>query len=216
MSIIDDLNALGSLMMQKGLVAGPGGNTSARDGEIMVCTPSGYDVDRVPDGQWSTVNIETGEHLSGPRPTSEWEMHQMCLKARPDVSVICHAHPPRAVGLVAGGMEILPFTPDFIAYVDHITYLEFIKPSSTEIAKAVAEAVAAGTDAVSLRNHGFVTLGINWRDAYNKMLIIEDGALLQMAAIAAGVPTPLDDEQIAHVRGMEAEAFRRKVIEEEA
>ena len=216
MSIIDDLNALGSLMMQKGLVAGPGGNTSARDGDVMVCTPSGYDVDRVPDGQWSTVNIETGEHLSGPRPTSEWEMHQMCLKARPDVSAICHAHPPRAVGLVAGGMEILPFTPDFIAYVDHITYLEFIKPSSTEIAKAVAEAVADGTDAVSLRNHGFVTLGINWRDAYNKMLIIEDGALLQMAAIAAGAPTPLNDEQIAHVRGMEVEAFRRKVIEEEA
>ena len=216
MSIIDDLNALGSLMMQKGLVAGPGGNTSARDGDVMVCTPSGYDVDRVPDGQWSTVNIETGEHLSGPRPTSEWEMHQMCLKARPDVNAICHAHPPRATGLVAGGMEILPFTPDFIAYVDHITYLEFIKPSSTEIAKAVAEAVADGTDAVSLRNHGFVTLGINWRDAYNKMLIIEDGALLQMAAIAAGVPTPLDDEQIAHVRGMEVEAFRRKVIEEEA
>ena len=216
MSIIDDLNALGSLMMQKGLVAGPGGNTSARDGDVMVCTPSGYDVDRVPDGQWSTVNIETGEHLSGPRPTSEWEMHQMCLKARPDVSAICHAHPPRAVGLVAGGMEILPFTPDFIAYVDHITYLEFIKPSSTEFAKAVAEAVADGTDAVSLRNHGFVTLGINWRDAYNKMLIIEDGALLQMAAIAAGAPTPLNDEQIAHVRGMEVEAFRRKVIEEEA
>ena len=216
MSIIDDLNALGSLMMQKGLVAGPGGNTSARDGDVMVCTPSGYDVDRVPDGQWSTVDIETGKHLSGPRPTSEWEMHQMCLKSRPDVSAICHAHPPRAVGLVAGGMEILPFTPDFIAYVDHITYLEFIKPSSTEIAKAVAEAVADGTDAVSLRNHGFVTLGINWRDAYNKMLIIEDGALLQMAAIAAGVPTPLDDEQIAHVRGMEVEAFRRKVIEEEA
>ncbi len=79
MSIIDDLNALGSLMMQKGLVAGPGGNTSARDGDVMVCTPSGYDVDRVPDGQWSTVDIELGKHLSGPRRTSEWEMHQMCL-----------------------------------------------------------------------------------------------------------------------------------------
>ncbi len=132
------------------------------------------------------------------------------------MSVICHAHPPRAIGLVAGGMEILPFTPAFIAYVAHITYLPFIKPSSTEIAEAGAAAMAGGTSAVSLRNHGFVTLGINWRDAYNKMLIIEDGALLQMAAIAAGNPTPLDDEQIAHVRGMEVEAFRRKVIEEEA
>ncbi|HUU93488.1 MAG TPA: class II aldolase/adducin family protein [Phycisphaerae bacterium] len=215
MSVIDDLNALGSLMMQKGLVAGPGGNTSARDGSRMVCTPSGFDVDRVPDDKWAVVDIETGKHLSGPRPTSEWEMHLMCLKARPEMHAICHAHPPRAVGLVAGGMEILPFTPDFIAYVDHITYLPFIKPSSTEIAEAVGEAMADGTSAVSLRNHGFVTLGINWRDAYNKMLIIEDDALLQMAAIAAGNPTPLNDEQIAHVRGMEVEAFRRKVIEDD-
>jgi hypothetical protein len=37
-----------------------------------------------------------------------------------------------------------------------------------------------------------------------------------MAAIAAGNPTPLNDEQIAHVRGMEVEAFRRKVLEEDA
>ena len=215
MSVIDDLNALGRLMMEKGLVAGPGGNTSARDGSHMVCTPSGFDVDRVPDDKWAIVDIETGKHLSGPRPTSEWEMHLMCLKARPEMNAVCHAHPPRAVGLVAGGMEVLPFTPDFIAYVDHVAYLPFIKPSSTEIAEAVAAAVADGTNAVSLRNHGFVTLGINWRDAYNKMLIIEDDALLQMAAIAAGNPTPLNAEQIAHVRGMEVEAFRRKVLEQD-
>ena len=168
MSAIDALKELGRLMMAKGLVAGPGGNTSARDGDRMVCTPSGFDVDRVPDEAWSVLDLETGQVLSGPRPTSEWEMHQLCLKARPDAGVICHAHPPRAVGLVAGGMELLPFTPDFIAYIDHITYLPFIKPSSTEIAEAVAGAVADGTSAVSLRNHGFLTLGINWRDAYNR------------------------------------------------
>jgi len=216
MSVIEALKELGRLMMAKGLVVGPGGNTSARDGDRMVCTPSGYDVDRVPDDKWSVVDLATGKHLSGPRPTSEWEMHLLCLKARPEVNVICHAHPPRATGLVAGGMEILPFTPDFVAYVDHIAYLPFIKPSSTEIAKAVAEAVADGTNAVSLRNHGFLTLGVNWRDAYNKMLIIEDAALLQMAAILAGNPTPLNEEQVAYVRGMEVEAFRRKVLQQDA
>jgi len=212
-SVIDDLNALGRLMMQKGLVAGPGGNTSARDGQRMVCTPSGFDVDRVTADQWSYVDIATGKHVSGPRPTSEWEMHLMCLRARPDVHNICHAHPPRTTGLVCGGAELAPFTPDFIAYVDHMTYLPFIKPSSTEIAEAVRDAVADGTNAVSLGNHGVVTLGITWRDAYNKMLIIEDSALLQMAALAAGKPRPLTADEIAHVRGMEVEAFRRKVLE---
>ena len=215
MSAIDDLKQLGRLMMERGLVVGPGGNNSVRDGGRMLCKPSGYDVDRVPDDAWSVVDIETGKLLSGPRPTSEWEMHLMCLKARPEMTAVCHAHPPKATGLVAGGMEILPFTPDFIAYVDHIAYLPFIRPSSTEIAEAAAAAVADGTNAISLCNHGFLTLGINWRDAYNKMLIIEDGAELQIAAILAGNPTPLSDWQIAHVRGMEVEAFRRKVLEQE-
>ena len=34
-----------------------------------------------------------------------------------------------------------------------------------------------------------------------------------MVALIAGSPRPLDDSEVAHVRGMEVEAYRRKIIE---
>lgn len=213
MSVIDDLKALGAIMVNRGLVAGPGGNISARDGTRMVCSPSGYDVDRIADNEWSTVDLATGKHLSGPRPTSEWEMHLKILLARPKANAICHAHPPITIGLISGGMEILPWTPDFVAYVDLVYYLPFVKPSSTELALRVEEGVRAGNNAVALRNHGVVTWGVTWREAFSKMMIIEDTAKTQMAAIIAGRPQPLNTDEINHVRGMEVEAYRRKIIE---
>jgi L-fuculose-phosphate aldolase len=213
MAVIEDLKALGLMMVARGLVAGPGGNTSARDGAHMVCSPSGYDVDRIADHEWSVVDLETGKHLSGPRPTSEWEMHQRILKARPNANVVCHAHPPIATGLISGGMEILPWTPDFVAYVDLVYYLPFVKPSSTELAVRVEEGVLAGNNAVALRNHGVVTWGASWREAFSKMMIIEDTAKTQVAALIAGKPQPLKPAEVDHVRGMEVEAYRRKIIE---
>jgi L-fuculose-phosphate aldolase len=213
MSVIEELEAMGKIMVDRGLVAGPGGNISGRDGGRMVCSPSGYDVDRIADNEWSVVDMETGKHLSGPRPTSEWEMHQKILQARPNANYVCHAHPPITTGLISGGMEILPWTPDFVAYVDLVYYLPFVKPSSTELALRVEEGVRAGNNAVALRNHGVVTWGTSWRQAFSKMMIIEDTAKTQMAAIIAGKPQPLDDAGVAHVRGMEVEAYRRKIIE---
>jgi len=213
MSVIDDLRDMGKLMVDRGLVAGPGGNTSGRDGSCMVCSPSGYDVDRIADNEWSVVDMATGKHISGPRPTSEWEMHLRILQARPNANFVCHAHPPITTGLISGGMEILPWTPDFVAYVDLVYYLPFVKPSSTELAMRVEEGVRAGNNAVALRNHGIVTWGTSWRQAFSKMIIIEDTAKTQMAALIAGKPQPLTEAEVNHVRGMEVEAYRRKIIE---
>jgi chromosome segregation and condensation protein ScpB len=45
------------------------------------------------------------------------------------------------------------------------------------------------------------------------MIIIEDTAKTQMAALIAGKPQPLNRAEVDHVRGMEVEAYRRKIIE---
>ena len=214
MSVIEDLKAMGRWMVEKGLVAGPGGNLSARDGRRLVCSPSGYDVDRVADAEWSVVDLESGKPLAGPRPTSEWEMHLRALRSRPEMRFVCHAHPPLATGLISGGAEILPWTPDFVAYVDIIRYLPFVKPASTELAERVEAELRTGASAVALRNHGIVTWGATWRNAYAKAQIIEDTAKTQVAALVAGKPQPLTPAEVDHVRGMEVEAYRRKIIGE--
>ena len=214
MSVIEDLKSLGNLMVARGLVAGPGGNMSGRDGPRMICSPSGYDVDRIADNEWSVVDLETGKHLSGPRPTCEWELHLRVLRARPEVQYVCHTHPPIATGLISGGRELLPFTAELVAYVDRIVYVPFILVASTELAVAVEEGFKQGVTAVALRNHGVVTVGRTWREAFAKMIIIEDHAKLQVAAIIAGKPRPLSGAEQDLVRKMEVEAYRRKVLEE--
>ena len=212
MSVIEDLKAMGTLMVERGLVAGPGGNLSARDGQRMVCSPSGYDVDRVADADWSVVDIESGKPLSGPRPTSEWEMHLLALRSRPEMRFVCHAHPPLATGLISGGADLVAFTPDFVAFVDRVAHAPFVIPAGPELAQAVERAFATGAPAVGLRNHGFVTLGRTAREALVRMMCIEDGAKTQLAAMVAGKPRPLTPAEQDAIRALGAEAYRRKVL----
>ncbi len=210
--IITQLNDMGRELARLGLVIGPGGNISARDGSKVYISPSGYDIDKLADDDWSVVDFESGEKLSGPRPASEVEMHLRCFRARPEIVSVCHAHPPTATGFVSGGGEIVPFTPDFVAYVDRIEHLPFITPAGTELALRVEEAVRAGANAVCLRNHGVVTLGRTVREALVRMLLVEDHAKLQVAAAVAGKPRPLTLDEQETVRNLEVEAYRRRLM----
>jgi L-fuculose-phosphate aldolase len=97
--------------------------------------------------------------------------------------------------------------------LDIIRYLPFVRPASTELAERVEAELRTGAAAVALRNHGIVTLGRSWRDAFAKMIIIEDTAKLQLAATIAGQPRPLTPDEVEHVRGMSVEAYRRTILE---
>ncbi len=212
MSIRDDLHRLGLALAEHGLVIGSGGNLSGRDGDRMVISPSGYDVDKVGPDEWSVVDLASGEPVSGPRPASEWELHLRALKSRPEANVVCHAHPPVAIGLISGGRDLEAYTPDFVAFVDRVEHVPFIMPAGPELARAVEAALATGAPAVGLRNHGFVTLGRNAREALLRMRTIEDAAKTQMAALVAGRPRPLSPDEQEAIRNMAVEAYRRKVL----
>lgn len=212
MELIRELNEMGRELERWGLVIGPGGNVSAREGSKVYISPSGYDVDKIADDQWSVLDLASGEKLSGPRPASEWEFHLRCLRARPEIVCVCHAHPPFATGFVSGGADIVPYTPDFIAYVDRIEHVPFITPAGTELALAVEAKVKAGANAVALRNHGVVTLGRTVREALVRMLLVEDHGKIQVAAAAAGAPRPLTPQEQETIRNMEVEAYRRRIM----
>ena len=210
--LIRELNDMGRELERWALVIGPGGNISAREGTKVYISPSGYDVDKIADDQWSVLDLESGEKLSGPRPASEWEFHLRCLRARPEMVCVCHAHPPFATGFVSGGADIVPYTPDFIAYVDRMAHVPFIMPAGPELALAVEAKVKAGANAVALRNHGVVTLGRTIREALVRMLLIEDHGKILVAAAAAGAPRPLTLEEQEAIRNMEVEAYRRRIM----
>jgi L-fuculose-phosphate aldolase len=210
--IIKALTELGKVMVEKGLVVSSGGNISGRDGKLIYLSPTGYSLDNIKAKEWAVIDSNREKQIGGLKPTCEVEMHLRIFKARPDVRFVCHAHPSTAVGLISGGMEIMPFTPEFVALVDRIKYLPFITPGGHKLAVAVEKAFAKGVNAVGLRNHGVITVGRSTREALTRMIVIEDQAKIQVAALAAGKPRPLAAKEQNAVRHMDAEAYRRKLL----
>ena len=210
--IIKALTEMGKAMVEKGLVVGPGGNISGRDGKLVYLSPTGYDLDNIKPKEWAVIDLNREKQIGGLKPTCEIEMHLRIFKARPDVRFVCHAHPAITVGLISGGMEIMPFTPEFVALVDRVKYLPFIAPGTHELAVAVEKAFTKNVNAVCLRNHGVITVGRSGREALTRMIVIEDQAKTQLAALAAGKPRPLTAKEQDAIRHADAGACRRKLL----
>jgi len=211
MSIIRELTELGKEMVQKGLVVGPGGNISGREGNRAYLSPSGFDLDQIKTRDWSIVDLKREKQISGPRPTCEVEMHVRILRARPDVRLVCHAHPATTVGIISAGKKILPLTPDFVALVDRVEYLPYIIPAGHKLAVAVQKAFKKGVNVVCLRNHGAITVGQSARETLTRMIVLEDHAQTMVAAAVTGRPRALTARQCGDIRALDAETYRKKL-----
>jgi L-fuculose-phosphate aldolase len=212
MSIVKELTELGKLMIQKGLVVGPGGNISGREGNLVYLSPTGYDVDRIKPKEWSVIDLKREKQVGGLKPTCEVEMHLRIFKARPEVRLVCHAHPATTVGIISSGRKILPFTPDFVALVDRVGYLPYVTPGGHELAVAVEKAFRKKVNCVCLGNHGAITVGLSVREALTRMIVLEDQAQTMLAACIVGKPRPLTPKEQDGIRNMDAETYRKKLL----
>ncbi len=214
MDTTQDLVYYGKLLMEKELVAGPGGNVSIRCGDIAYMTPSGFALDAIRPEQYVPVNIETGEpQTTEYRPTSEVSFHLAIYRRRPDVNAIVHTHPPYATGLVCAGHRLAPMTPDYVAYLDHVEAIPYIVPTGDDLANAVADALEHA-DCLTMENHGVITVGSNLKEAYYRTDILEASAKMQFVSLAVGEPRVFTPEQVQQVRDLRAEHYRRKLLKE--
>src|SRR5688500_12956716 len=95
-------------MLAANLTRGTSGNASARlpDGRSMLITPSAVPYPELEPDMLLEVALDA--EGAGPvlqhdkrslRPSTEWRMHAAVLRARSDVEVVLHAHPPFATAL---------------------------------------------------------------------------------------------------------------------
>ena len=71
-SIREDLLKYGIKIAQAGLVAGAGGNISARDGNLIWMKPSGFAMDDMSPADLCGMDLATGKQVRGKnKPTSE-------------------------------------------------------------------------------------------------------------------------------------------------
>jgi len=198
-------------MISAGLVAGAGGNISARLGDIALLSPSGYALDEIKPRHWVKVQISTGKILTrSPKPTSEVAMHIHCYRARPDAGAIVHTHSPFASGIISAGENIKPMFAEMVCDVGPFAHLDFILPTTEKLGRAVARLIRKN-NLVLMRNHGVIAIGQNLKQAYYRCLIIEEAAKSIVAACTVGKPRFFTRKEIRDIENLPAIAHRRNV-----
>ncbi len=206
------LSEYGKKIVEKGLVAGPGGNISAREGDFVYLSPSGFFLDEIKEEEWVKVNLKTGEIIGNLRPTCEISMHLGIYMEREDIKAVFHTHPPITVGLISAGVKFKPFSPEFVAILGKsIPIIEYVPPAGEEIRKAVVKEIKKG-NVVLLKNHGVVAVGQSLKEAYTRSLIVEESAKSIFVGILSGKIRYFTKKEIKQIENLEAEDYRKTLL----
>ena len=171
---------------------------SVRYSDWFLITPSGIRYDALSPTQIVEMDFE-GESEGRMRPSSEWRFHLDIYRARPEVGAIVHTHPPYGTA-VAALRRHLPAFHYMVAIAGGTTIR--CAPYATFGTQLLSNHVMRALDdrtACLLANHGMVAVGATLEEA--TQLAIEVEALCQMylAALQAGEPHILSDEEMADV-----------------
>ena len=210
-----ELASFATRIVNRGLAAGPGGNLSVRDGERIWISPSGYPLDMIERNDWVPMDIASGgTERSGPRPSSEFEMHLEIYRVRPDVNAVVHTHPPITIGVISAGIrEIPPMFPDFVAIAGTIGAIDYVIPCSPELAAAVRHEIRdPAMNALLMRNHGLLAVGGSVREAYYRTEVIEEAARIFWVARSVGTPQVLSAADSAAILDLDAERYRKQLL----
>ncbi len=211
--IKQELVKWGKWISDKGLVVGPGGNTSARCGDTIYMKASGIAFEEAKKKHYIGVDLRSGKVVEGKlKPTSELPMHLACYRVRDDIKAVVHTHPPLATGIASAGKTIPPIFPDYIAYIGkEIPLIGYIVPTGEKLAKAVAEKIR-NHNALLMANHGILTVGSNLKEASYRNLLVEEAARTFLVSKIIGKPHLLTKKEIEDIDKLSAEAYRRKLL----
>jgi len=214
-AILDELIQTAASLVTADLVRGAGGNVSARDGDLMWLSPSGFSLADASADDYPGIRIDTGRIDQGTnRPSSEVLMHLAIYRQRPDVNAVIHTHPPITIALTSSGHDLKPMFADYYVYLGrNVPHIPYVTVTTPELAVEV-EKVAAAPDChgIVLRNHGAIALGTSIKESYFRTLAIEEQATIQHAALQVGRPTFLSEAECDKLDRLGSESYRRELL----
>ncbi len=170
-----------------GLITGSSGNVSLRVGEGILITPTGIPWERVrPEG---IVALDFAGRVRGRgHPSSEWRLHLVLLRARPDVRAVVHTHSPFATAAALFD-QALPVLHDEgrLLFGETIPLARHAPPGTWELAQNALAALGEGR-AVLLPRHGAVAVGRTLDEALTLAEKIEEAARLFLLSQALRGP----------------------------
>lgn len=196
-------------MHMRGMVAGSGGNISARldDGNFLF-TPTGASKGFMRPSDLIVAD-GAGNKLSGEGSiTSEYLMHLAVYKERPDQHAVIHAHPIFATALTLAGINACePLLPEVIMSLEGLPTAPYATPGSLEGAEAIRELIRT-YDVVLLERHGILAVGTDLKDTYMKLECAEHVAQILYLAHLHTNPAPLPEEVVSILLTKNREAQR--------
>ncbi len=150
-----------------------------------------------------TIDLEGNVVAGTARRHSEVYIHSEIFKARPDVNCVIHTHPTYSIALSATGRPLKCYSQPGAMFYDALgVYTDTINLIRSHATGAgVAGALGTGR-AVLLKNHGVVVTGKTIDEAVIGTLMLENGAMVQLLAEAAGDLAPefprADIEKLKH------------------
>ncbi|MEY9978690.1 L-fuculose-phosphate aldolase [Lysinibacillus sp. RC79] len=188
------------LMIRNGLTKGTGGNISiyVPSENCVAISPSGIPYEELTAADIVLIDLE-GQIIEGHhKPSSEWAMHTMVYKRRPELKAVVHTHSIFAKTLSCL-REPLPAVSYLVAVagkaVQCAEYASFGTPALGENALKAME----GSKAVLLANHGLLAAGANVEEAFNIAEEIELCAEVYIRARSIGTPVILDDQEMTYM-----------------
>ncbi len=190
----------GKRLYARGLIAGGDGNISARiDSDRIMITPSGVCKGFLSPDDLVIINGQ-GRHVSGRnKASSESAMHLHIYQKRSDVTVCVHAHPPYATAFAVAGIPLAEkVLPEVVVFVGDIPLADYAPPGTELVARSLDKYIA-DHNAFLLKNHGLVTVGQTFEEAYNRLETVEHFARILFLARQLGNVDHLDGEEIARL-----------------
>lgn len=128
--------------------------------------------------------------------STEFSMHLLVYKMRPDLKAIVHAHPHTAVGFTLAGKGLEScHLPEVVCTLGSIPTAPYATPSTSEVPDSIAPFVSHH-DAILLAHHGAITMGADIWDAYYKMETVERFAQTLLVAQMLGGARELEADQL--------------------
>jgi L-fuculose-phosphate aldolase len=173
------------------------------DPGLFFMKPHSIGLDEITMANILTIDLEGNVVAGTARRHSEVYIHSEIFKVRPDVNCVIHTHPTYSIALSATNRPLKCYSqPGALFYGALGTYADTINLiRSHAMGAGVAQALGEGRG-VLLKNHGVVVTGASIEEAVIGTLMLENGAMVQLLAEAAGDPAPEfpreDIEQLKH------------------
>jgi L-fuculose-phosphate aldolase len=209
----DDVVQVCRELADSGLVVGTSGNVSARDGDLVVVSPSGVDYHEL------TAELVGVHRLDGTpveavlRPTSEMPLH-LGVYAATGAAAIVHTHSVAATALSAVADELPAIHYQVAMFGGPLAVAPYATYGSDELARNVVTALRDRT-ACLMANHGAVATGPDLKSALTGGRYLEwlcEVYLRALAAAGPGGPRLLPADEIALVAGQFAGYGQRKPL----